>query len=88
MLITIRERMRECLNRMKGARTGCEKQAVALGKLAEIERQLAGRPMPGSLKPAAAKSPRSSTSHSMPDPEPVQADPVPPLDLLAPPATE
>lgn len=91
MLITIRERMRECLDRMKGARTGCEKQAVALGKLAEIERQLAGRPMPGSLKPAAAKpSRRELIAHSMPDPDAGQLDgaAVPPADLLARPATD
>ena len=88
MLIAIRDRMRECVHRMKGAPAGVDKHAAALGKLAEIERQLAGRPMPGSLKPAAAKSPRSSPSHAMPDPEPAQADPVPPADLLAPPATD
>lgn len=30
----------------------------ALGRLAEIERQLAGRPMPGSLRPRQAKDER------------------------------
>jgi hypothetical protein len=35
-----------------------DRLAAAFGKLSEVERQLAGRPMPGSLKPVAA--PRTS----------------------------
>jgi len=36
-----------------------DRLASALGRLNEIERQLAGRPMPGSLKPSA-KQPRGT----------------------------
>ena len=36
-----------------------DRLASALGRLNEIERQLAGRPMPGSLKPSA-KQPRAT----------------------------
>lgn len=87
MLIAIRDRMRECVHRMRGAPAGCDKHAAALGKLAEIERQLAGRPMPGSLKPAQPKASRSSSfvTHGEPEPEPAPAaapDLTPPADLL------
>ena len=60
-LLAVRERIEEILDEMKGAPPGCEKLANALGKLAEIERQLSGRPMPGSLKPQAARQPKAST---------------------------
>lgn len=38
----------QCVDRLAGA----------LAKLSEVERQLAGRPMPGSLRPRAAKDER------------------------------
>ena len=53
--------------------------ADALARLAEIERQLAGRPLPGSFKPSS-KSPRSSPT-PQDSPEPVDRTPpivVPP----------
>ena len=43
----------------------------SLARLNEIERQLSGRPMPGSLKPSAPKNPRRSA-----DPEP-EFEPAP-----------
>ena len=46
----------------------------ALSRLNEIERQLAGRPMPGSLKP---QQPRRNSASSEPIPEPIQATPMP-----------
>jgi hypothetical protein len=89
MLQTVRDRMRELLHRMRGAPNGCDKHAAALAKLGEIERQWAGRPMPGSLKPAQPKSTRSSAfvTSGAPEPEPA-TDPIPPPDLLAPPTSE
>ena len=45
-----------------------------LARLNEIERQLAGRPMPGSLKP---QQPRRNSASSEPIPEPIQAAPMP-----------
>lgn len=38
-----------------------------LARLAEIERQLAGRPLPGSLRPKAEKSRRIANTQSEPD---------------------
>lgn len=38
-----------------GDSKGCKEWTDALSRLAELERQLAGRPMPGSLKPTAPK---------------------------------
>jgi hypothetical protein len=78
----MRDRMRELLKAMRGAPAGIDKFAAALGKLAEIERQLAGRPMPGSLKPAQPKSTRSSAfvTSGAPEPEPA-ADLIPPSDI-------
>ena len=46
----------------------------AFSRLAEVERQLAGRPMPGSLKP---QQPRRANASSEPIPEPIQAAPMP-----------
>lgn len=60
-LLAVRERIEELLKAMKGAPPGCDKHATALGKLAEIERQLSGRPMPGSLKPTAPRKARSGS---------------------------
>ena len=39
----------------------------ALSRLAEIERQLAGRPLPGSLRPKAEKSKRIANPSNEPD---------------------
>lgn len=84
-LLDVRERMAELLKAMRGAPAGVDKFAAALGKLAEIERQLAGRPMPGSLKPPTPKADRRQTlTHATPEPEP---EPIsPPADLLSRPA--
>jgi len=38
-----------------------------LSRLAEIERQLAGRPLPGSLRPKAEKSKRIASAQVEPD---------------------
>lgn len=43
-----------------------DKHASALARLAEIERQMSGRPMPGSLKPAPIKSVKSRSTHAIP----------------------
>jgi hypothetical protein len=46
----------------------------SMSRLSEIERQLAGRPMPGSLKPTS-KSPRQVDAEPVPEPIRVQAAP-------------
>lgn len=81
----VRVRIGELIEAMEGAPAGIDKFASALGKLAEIERQLAGRPMPGSLKPPAPKAERrQALTHATPEPEP---EPIaPPADLLSRPA--
>lgn len=63
--------------------------ASAQARLSEQERQLCGRPMPGSLKPTTAR--RSKSSHEVieiesptPPEPPAQTEPVPPAPFTEP----
>ena len=58
-LVRVRRQIESLLDDLSIERDAQKKDrlASALGRLNEIERQLAGRPMPGSLKPSA-KQPR------------------------------
>lgn len=50
----------------------CKDMSDCLSRLAELERQLAGRPLPGSMRPSAAKVRRPASTISAPtlaDPE-------------------
>jgi hypothetical protein len=47
-----------------------DRLASALYRFSEIERNLAGRPLPGSLKPSAARSRRQSSSFAPVEPDP------------------
>lgn len=64
-----RARLRELQDQMKAETDASKKDrlAAAYAKLAESERQFDGRPLPGSLRPAAEK--RSKAGHSSLTPE-------------------
>ncbi len=54
-----------------------DRLASAIAKLSQLERELDGRPLPGSLKPS--NKPDRRQSHALPEPEPTQGE----GDLLA-----
>ena len=60
-----------------------DRLACAQARLGEQERQLAGRPMPGSLKPTGKSSSKQSGTHATP--EPIQVEPDSPPAPPAPP---
>lgn len=60
-----------------------DRLASAISKLAELDRQLSGRPLPGTLKPTS-KPPKRNTS-SFPEPIPCEPGPLPiQLPIIAP----
>ena len=72
MLKEVREEIRGLWKEIKGARKSGESKTFkeytdALSRLAEIERQLAGRPLPGSLRPKSPASKRSTQAQAEPE---------------------
>ena len=72
-LVRVRKQIESLLDDLSIERDAQKKDrlASALGRLNEIERQLAGRPIPGSLKPS------SKQSRSSPQVEPTPITPRP-----------
>ena len=79
-LLRVRAQIESLLDDLSIERDAQKKDrlASALGRLNEIERQLAGRPMPGSLKPSSKQSRSSPQVEPTPiTPQPVASDDPP-----------